>query len=103
MEEYKQRKEKQTAKQRKKQLEWKQKHKMIVEDSWGMMRWLTQYIEENRFEWERRRERERETPSEEYERYTKMDEIEMIEIMKDYEMKEKERMETKIEKAQRRI
>ena len=82
LKEYMERKEKQITLQQKKREEWRRKHRMIVEDSWGMMRWLTQFIEENKFEWERRREREREPTNEELEKYTKMEEEEMIQIMK---------------------
>ena len=41
---------------------------MIVEDHWGMQRWLHQYIEENNMDWERRRKREKEEVDEEYEK-----------------------------------
>ena len=71
------------------------KHKMIlVEDSWGMMRWLTQFIEENKYEWERRRERERLPANEDLERLSNMDEEEMIRIVQEYEEKEKKEKES---------
>ena len=51
--EYKERKEKQVQKSKEKRESWKKKHKMIVEDTWSMMRWITQYIEENKYKWEK--------------------------------------------------
>ena len=46
--EYGRRKEERLNKKNKKQKEWWEKKKMIVEDTWGMMVWLTKYIEENK-------------------------------------------------------
>ena len=87
----------------KKQEEWRNEQRMIiVEDSWAMMRWLTQFIEENKFEWERRREREILEMNEDYERFRDMDEEEMIAIVQEYEEKEKKENESKVEKASRR-
>ena len=60
IEEYKKRKEEQLKKKHAKKEEWKRKNKMIVEDHWGMLRWLHQYTEENKMEWERRRSGEKE-------------------------------------------
>ena len=54
---------------------------MIVEDHWGMLRWLHQYIEENKMDWERRRKREKEEVDEEYEKWKGMNEDEMIESL----------------------
>ena len=102
IEEYKERKEKKVQKSKEKREAWKKKHKMIVEDTWSMMRWITQYIDENKFEWEKRREREKEAMVEESERWKGMDEEEMIEVMKKHEAQEKMETETKKEKAKRR-
>ena len=55
IEEYKARKEEKLKKKEMKKKEWKERNRMIVDDYWGMFRWLTQYIEENKFEWEKRR------------------------------------------------
>ena len=72
IEEYRIAKEERKRKMTKKQEEWKQKHKMImVEDTWAMMRWLTQFIEENKHEWERRREREMVETNTDFDKYTK--------------------------------
>ena len=103
VEEYKSLKEERMEKMSRKQEEWRNKHKMIlVEDSWGMMRWLTQFIEENKYEWERRRERERLPANEDLERLSNMDEEEMIRIVQEYEEKEKKEKESTQEKAARR-
>ena len=68
---------------------------MIVEDSWGMLNWLHKYIEENKHVWERRRERERIEMNLEYDRWKGMDEMEMIEILKQQEEKENKDDENK--------
>ena len=47
VEEYKRRKEMNLKKRDRKKEERKNKHRMIVEDHWGMLKWLNQYIEEN--------------------------------------------------------
>ena len=67
-----------------------------------MMRWLTQFIEENKFEWERRREREHLEMNKDYERFMDIDEEEMIAIVQEYEEKENKENESKVEKASRR-
>ena len=66
-----------------KRKEWQDRHKMIVEDSWSMMRWLVQYIDQNKCEWERRRVRKER--NEEFERWTNMDETEMISSLREAE------------------
>ena len=87
----------------KKQEEWRKKQRMIiVEDTWAMMRWLTQYIEENKYEWERRREREKATTNKDYEKFSEMEEQEMIMMLQEQEERERLEKETKIEKAARR-
>ena len=87
----------------KKQEEWRKKQRMIiVEDTWAMMRWLTQYIEENKYEWERRREREKATVNKDYEKFNEMEEQEMIRLLQEQEEKERLEKETKIKKAARR-
>ena len=70
-----------------------------MEDTWGMMVWLTKYIEENKSEWERRR---RIPPENEYEKWTGMDEEEMTRALNESEAKEAAMKETKKEKAARR-
>ena len=45
---YKEKRDKQLKKRDKKKREWKDKHRMIIEDHWSMLRWLTQFIEENK-------------------------------------------------------
>ena len=94
--EYKTRKSLQLRKQEMKKEEWKRKHKMIGQDTLGMITWLTQFIEDNKYEWGNRRERIQEKIPEEYTIWSGMDEGEMIEIMKAHEEKEKRMMETKI-------
>ena len=74
---------------------------MIVEDTWGMMIWLHQFIEENCFEWERKRKLEMEG-KEKYEKWRDMEEREMIEILKKEEAHKKVESETKKERATRR-
>ena len=72
---------------------------MIVEDTWGMMVWLTKYIEQNKHDWERRRQ---EPPENDLEKWTRMDEEEMVKILQESEAKEAARKETLHEKAARR-
>ena len=68
------RKEEKQKKRDRKKKEWMDKHRMIIEDSWSMMKWLVKYIEENKYEWEKRRiEREK---NKDLERYTNMNEEE---------------------------
>ena len=100
--EYKRRKNMQLRKQEMKKEEWKRKHRMIDQDTWGMMTWLTQYIEENKYEWGKRREIKKEEIPEEYGVWSGMEESEMIEIMKRHEEKEMMRTESKRDKASRR-
>ena len=98
IEEYKKRKAEQVKKKDAKKEEWKRKNKMIVEDHWGMLRWLHQYIEENKIDWEKRRMREKEEVDEEYEKWKGMEEEDMIEILinKEEEIEmEKMRKETR--------
>lgn len=64
-----------------------------------MMRWLTQYIDENKYAWERRR---KEPPENEIEKWTNMDEEEMIAILKETEDREAEKNEPKVKRAGRR-
>ena len=90
IEEYTMRKEDKLKKRDKKKEEWRQRNKMIVEDSWGMLNWLHQYIAENKHEWERRREREKLESNKEYDIWKGMDEMEMIEIIKEQEKKNKD-------------
>ena len=73
---------------------------MIVEDHWAMMRWLQQFIDENKYDWEKRRKREEELErvDEEYEKWKGMGDDEMIRIMKE----EEERMESVKVRAERR-
>ena len=82
VEEYRRRKEINLRRRDKKKEEWRNKHKMIVEDHWGMLRWLNQFIEENQVEWQRRKEKERQEVKKEYEMWKGMSEEEMIEILK---------------------
>ena len=81
IEEYRKRKDEQLRKKEVKKEEWKRRNKMIVEDHWGMLRWLHQYIEENKMDWERRRKREKEEVDEEYEKWKGMNEDEMIDSL----------------------
>ena len=75
---------------------------MIVEDSWGMLNWLHQYVADNKHEWERRREREKLESNKEYDIWKGMDEMEMIEIIKEQEKKETAEEENKTDKAERK-
>ena len=79
--EYKERKAVQLEKRERKKEEWKKKHKMIGQDAWNMMTWLTQFIEENKFEWGKRRERRNEKLEKEYEVWSGMEEGEMIKLI----------------------
>ena len=99
---YKERKEVQLKKRNMKKEEWKRRNRMIGLDTWSMMTWLTQYIEENKYEWGRRRERKKEPRNDEYELWNGMDEQEMIEMMKAHEEKERINNESKRDKAKRR-
>ena len=94
---YQERKQNQVGKRDKKKKEWLEKHKMIVDDTWAMLSWLHQYIEENKYQWERRRTRE--VKNEDLEKWTNMDEQHMIKILKETEMQEEKRKESKKEKA----
>ena len=100
IEQYRKRKEEQQKKRDRKKKEWQDKHRMIIEDSWSMMRWLVQYIDENKYEWERRGVRREK--SEDLERWTNMDEEEMITILKKTEDQQRLTEETKKERAARR-
>ena len=64
------------------------------------MRWLQQFIDENKYDWEKRRKREEELErvDEEYEKWKGMGDDEMIRIMKE----EEERMESVKVRAERR-
>ena len=74
----------------KKQEKWRGKQRMIiVEDAWAMMRWLTQYIEENKYELERRREREKIMTNKDFEKFLEMGEQEMIMLLQEQEAREK--------------
>ena len=74
----------------KKQEKWRGKQRMIiVEDTWAMMRWLTQYIEENKYELERRREREKIMTNKDFEKFLEMEEQEMIMLLQEQEAREK--------------
>ena len=75
---------------------------MIVEDHWSMMRWLAQYIEENKFEWGKRRSREIQKKNKELERLENMDKEMMILELKTKELERKTIVETKQERALRR-
>ena len=52
--EYKEKKEEQIRKKERNKEEWKKKHKMIVEDHWGRLRWLLHNKEEKMYDWEKR-------------------------------------------------
>ena len=74
----------------KKQEKWRGKQRMIiVEDTWAMMRWLTQYIEENKYELERRREGEKIMTNKDFEKFLEMEEQEMIMLLQEQEAREK--------------
>ena len=74
----------------KKQEKWRGKQRMIiVEDAWAMMRWLTQYIEENKYELERRREGEKIMTNKDFEKFLEMEEQEMIMLLQEQEAREK--------------
>ena len=74
----------------KKQEKWRGKQRMIiVEDIWAMMRCLTQYIEENKYELERRREREKIMTNKDFEKFLEMEEQEMIMLLQEQEAREK--------------
>ena len=75
VEEYKKNKAEKIEKRDKKKKEWKERNKMIVEDTWGMFRWLTQYIDENQHDWIRRKELEEKEMEEEYVRWSGMDKM----------------------------
>ena len=83
--ENKKRKAKQVKRKDTKKEEWKRKNKMIVEDHWGMLRWLHLYKEENKIDWEKRRMREKEEVDEEYEKWKGMEEEDMIRILMNME------------------
>ena len=97
--EYKERKEEKLEKRNKKQKDWLSKRKMMVEDTWGMMVWLTKYIEDNKSDWERRRQ---EPPENELEKWTRLDEEEMIRILQETEAEQVAEKETKKDKAEKR-
>ena len=97
---YENRKKERIRMKEKKQKEWKDSHKMIVEDTWAMIRWLHQFIDENRFEWERRKKLE--IKEGELEKWKNMEEEEMIQILRETEEKEETTRETRKERAQRR-
>ena len=73
---------------------------MIVEDTWGMLRWLMQYIDENKYDWEKRRETEQR--KNEYREWKEMEEGEMIMKLKGMEETLKTEKETKLDKARQR-
>ena len=102
VEEYKKSKAEKIETRDRKKKEWKERNKMIVEDTWGMFRWLTQYIDENQHDWIRRKELEEKEMEEEYVRWSGMDENEMIEILQKEEEKERNVVESKKERAERR-
>ena len=79
---YKERKEEQVRKRNKKQKEWWDKRKMIVEDTWGMMTWLTKYIDENKASWERRRQNKHREDEKDLNKWKEMDKDKMIEELK---------------------
>ena len=81
--------------------------KKKLEEHWEMLRWLTKYIKENRYSWEKRREIERDEKEmndiyDEWMSKTREEQIEGLKNEKEEEL-EKERMRNrKIEKAQAR-
>ena len=87
--EYKNKKEEQLKKRDRKKKEWKERNKMIVEDTWGMLRWLTQYIEENEYDWSRRKEMEKEESKKEKNRWAGMEDEDLIRQVMEQEMHEK--------------
>ena len=102
IEEYKEKREIQLKRRDMKKEEWKRRNRMIGQDTWSMMTWLTQFIEENKYDWGKRRQREKEPMKEEYEVWSGMDERDMIEMLKAQEETEKSRNESKKDKARRR-
>ena len=102
--EYERNKEERLKRKEKKQMDWKNSHRMIIEDTWAMIRWLHQFIDENKFEWERRRKVEIEERSKEgeYERWCSMEDTEMIRLLRESEEKEEVTKEKRKERAQKR-
>ena len=100
--EYKNKKEEQLKKRDRKKKEWKERNKMIVEDTWGMLRWLTQYIEENEYDWSRRKEMEKEESKKEKNRWAGMEDEDLIRQVMEQEMHEKVEEESRKERADRR-
>ena len=98
--EYIELREKQLTKRDNKKKQWREKNKMIVEDTWGMLRWLMQYIDENKYDWEKRRETEQR--KNEYREWKEMEEGEMIMKLKGMEETLKTEKETKLDKARQR-
>ena len=68
IEEYRKKKEENLKKRDKRKEEWKMRNKMIVEDHWAMMCWLHKYTEDNKVEWEKRKDREKIEKNKEYEK-----------------------------------
>ena len=102
IQEYNKKKEEQLERRHRKKKDWKERNRMIVEDTWGMLRWLTQYIEQNEYDWARRKEMEEKEVNEEYKRWAGMSEEEMIQIMKKEEDNERKVQESRKERAERR-
>ena len=100
VEEYKKKREEKLKRKEMKRKDWIEKHRMIVEDHWGMLNWLHKFIEDNKYEWERRRINEKIESNKEYETWKGMEEEEMIEILKKYEEKGEE--ESTKERAKRK-
>ena len=85
--EYKVRKEEQLMMKDRKKEEWKTRNKMIMEDHWGILRWLHQYMKGNKNVWEKKSKRKKEGIDEDYEMGKGMDEEEMIKLLMEREEK----------------
>ena len=84
--------------------EEKKKLKREKESKWEMMKWLTMYIEKNKYAWEERRKRQEEMRMEEEEslQWKRMSKEEQIEMMMETEARSRNKEKERKEKAEAR-